>query len=222
VTALDGAITTFTDAIKTGTMADKTALNAAITAAEQAKASATVNTAAENVPEETYWVTQAVMTALENAITAAKAVADNAALEDKPADNTTIANAKTAIENATTTFIAAKQAGTKIVRGGTITITIENPTEQVLAVSGVPSTEQSRRAGDSFTLSITTGNTVAWQVDGVVKTGTVSGEETKTLTINAADYPQGIHNILVLVTISGKTYTKEIALTVIRETGGAE
>jgi hypothetical protein len=111
VTALDSAITTFNEAkqagIKAGS-AQKTPLSDKITAATTAKSGVVVNTAAGNVPEGTQWVTQMVMNAFNDAIAVAEAAVQNAGIT-VPQVNDAVA----ALNNAITTFNAAKQDGTK-------------------------------------------------------------------------------------------------------------
>jgi len=111
VITLDTAISVFMQAKKAGTNADNIihldALNAAITNAEIAKTSAVIASAADQVALGAYWVTNTVMTALENAITAANGVKNN------PASQTAVDSAVTALNNAISTFNSARQTGTK-------------------------------------------------------------------------------------------------------------
>jgi hypothetical protein len=109
---LTTATTTFNNAKQTGTKAgpaeDKTALSAAITAANAAKTDIVVNTDAANVAEGTTWVTQAVLDALNAAIGAAETVSANAEATQAQVDAAT-----SDLTAATGTFNNAKQAGTK-------------------------------------------------------------------------------------------------------------
>jgi hypothetical protein len=119
VTTLNTAITTFNTAKKAGTKevgtgANKTALTTKIGEANTAKGTAVVNTAAANVPTGTKWVTQAVMTTFEGAITAAQTVANNASATQAQVDA-----AVTTLTSAITTFTNAKQDGTKAIDYGT-------------------------------------------------------------------------------------------------------
>ncbi|MDR3172211.1 MAG: FIVAR domain-containing protein [Treponema sp.] len=112
ITALTTATSAFNTAIKTGNnteivAADKTALITAISQANNVKGSAVVNTAAENVPAGTNWVTQDEMSALTNAITSAEAVKNKAAATQSEVDNAT-----TALTTAMATFTNAIKDGT--------------------------------------------------------------------------------------------------------------
>jgi hypothetical protein len=98
--------------------ADTTALNAAISAAETAKADVVVNTAAANVPTGTKWVTQAELTALETALAAAQAVADNA-----DASQTQVDEAATTLTAAAAAFNASKKEGAGYSAADTATLT---------------------------------------------------------------------------------------------------
>ena len=86
---------------------DTVALNAKIADAQSLKSQAEVNTAAENVATGAYWVTQAVMTAFENAISAAESALASA--ETQAALNSAV----TALQSAMTIFSGARQEGTK-------------------------------------------------------------------------------------------------------------
>jgi hypothetical protein len=114
VSALTAATTIFNAAKKAGTKtetppaADKAALTGAITAANAARTGVVTDTAPGNVPVGTSWVTQTEMAALNTAITAAETVAGNAGATQAQADG-----AASALTAATTTFNAAKKAGTK-------------------------------------------------------------------------------------------------------------
>ena len=87
---------------------DTAALDAAIDAAETAKSGVAVDTDAANVAAGTRWVTQAELSALETAVTAAQAVAGNADATQAQVDG-----AVTALTTATTAFNAAKKEGSK-------------------------------------------------------------------------------------------------------------
>ncbi|GHV96674.1 hypothetical protein AGMMS50293_29940 [Spirochaetia bacterium] len=82
------------------------ALQASIDAANTAKEGVAVNTLAANVPLGTQWVTQAEMGALTIKITAAETARDSATTQ------AAIDNVKTSLDNAVTTFNAAKKGGT--------------------------------------------------------------------------------------------------------------
>jgi hypothetical protein len=92
---------------------NKSALTTKIGEANTAKTSAVVNTAAANVDTGTSWVTQTDMTALDNAITAAQAVASNDAATQEQVDAAVIT-----LNSAITTFNTAKKAGSKPVGTG--------------------------------------------------------------------------------------------------------
>jgi hypothetical protein len=117
VTALNSAVATFNGA-KTlgsgeGTVADTTDLTTAISAAETAKSGVAVSTDGADVVPSAYWVTEAVMNALNEAIETAEAVTQSASAT---ADDVT--NAVTALNTAVSTFTNAKSAGTKTVGSG--------------------------------------------------------------------------------------------------------
>jgi hypothetical protein len=104
--ALTLAMTRFNEAkeTKSGTAADKTALNAAITAANTAKTGVLVDSSEANVPEGALWVTKTVSDTFNAAITAAQAVAAKAASTQAEVDK-----AETDLKAATETFTKAKQ-----------------------------------------------------------------------------------------------------------------
>jgi hypothetical protein len=109
-TDLNAAITVFNNAKKVGTKTSGFTLDqliAKIADANAAKQGVVVDTAAVNVDAGTYWVTQAAMTALTNAISAAGQV------RDATPNQTAIDSAVTTLSNAITTFTNALQAGAK-------------------------------------------------------------------------------------------------------------
>jgi tetratricopeptide (TPR) repeat protein len=122
---------TSTDDTDDGKPADKTALTAAIEAAEVAVEVIRVDTAAANVPTGTEWVTQAVKDAYQAAIEAAQTAADKA--EARQAD---IDSALAALTTATASFNAAKQQGTRTVSNEEVElrVAIEAAEEAVAAV----------------------------------------------------------------------------------------
>jgi hypothetical protein len=135
------------------TTVDKTALNAAISAADAAKDGVVVDTTAANVPEGTSWVTQAHMSAFETAIDAAKAVRD-----DEDATQANVNAIRTALISATTTFTGQKQPGTYI---GTVSITSAAVNGLIApAPGGVPITQSALTApgGSSYAIQ-----SLAWQ-----------------------------------------------------------
>jgi hypothetical protein len=100
-------IVTYQDKTANFTITVATALEAAINTANAAKLGILVDTDAANVPAGSQWVTQAEMTALTNAITAAQAV------KNKPAATVTEVNdAVTALNSAVSAFNEAKKNGT--------------------------------------------------------------------------------------------------------------
>jgi hypothetical protein len=106
VTNLTSAISTFNGSLQIGTKISYDELNGLITAAKAARTGVEINTSAANVDLGTKWVTQAVMTAFDTAITTAEA-AQSAVTQ--VAVNTAVTNLTTAI----TTFTNAQQQGTK-------------------------------------------------------------------------------------------------------------
>jgi len=136
VTNLQTATTTFNNAKSAGTNpVDKTALDTAITAANNNKTSVTVSADGSDVLAENYWVTEAVMNAYTNAIAAAQAVADNADATQAQVD-TAVIN----LQTATTTFNNAKAAGTqpvdKSVLETAITAANNNKTTATISTDG--------------------------------------------------------------------------------------
>jgi hypothetical protein len=112
VIALNSAVTTFNDAKQTGTntdtpVVDKTALTGAITAANSAKSGIVVAATAGEVASGVPFVTQSVMDALNAAIADAQAIAEKA-----DATQAEVNAQVSALNNAVTTFNAAKQTGT--------------------------------------------------------------------------------------------------------------
>lgn len=112
VTALANATTTFNAAKSIVPALVTTALSTTITAANTNIASISVSTDGSDVTSTQDWVTQAVLTAYQNAINAAKAVLNNATTQ------TAVENAVSDLASATTTFNNAKAKGTK----GTIVV----------------------------------------------------------------------------------------------------
>jgi hypothetical protein len=109
VITLNTAITTFNEAKKQGSkISDFTLaeLIAKIAEAKAAKLGVVVNTASANVAQGTYWVTQEIMTAFDNTITEA----ENALTASQAEIDTAVITLSAAI----TTFVDAKQQGTKI------------------------------------------------------------------------------------------------------------
>ena len=115
-TALDTAVTAFNAEVKDGTKAevpvDKTALEAAIDAAENAKKSAAVSADGKDVEPDKKWTTQQAMDALTAAVDTAKTAA---AKED--AAQAEIDAAKAALEKAVADFNAGLKNGTKTAEG---------------------------------------------------------------------------------------------------------
>ncbi|MDR1126692.1 MAG: FIVAR domain-containing protein [Treponema sp.] len=108
VTVLNNAVSTFNAAKQTGAKAvDKSALTGAITAADGAKSGINVAASADEVPLGIAFVTQAVMDALNAAITAAEAIAQKAGATQAEVDAQVIV-----LNSAVTTFNAAKGTGT--------------------------------------------------------------------------------------------------------------
>jgi hypothetical protein len=104
--ALAAAFAAFNEAKGTGTkpLADKTALNKAITDAKAAKTGIQADTSAANVPEGAFWVLNTVSDAFDAAISAAETVAKNAGATQAETDE-----AKKALDAAVKTFTEAKQ-----------------------------------------------------------------------------------------------------------------
>jgi hypothetical protein len=103
-----GAFNTARDDHGVGTGSSRNELISVWQDALRAQNSATVNTAAENVKNGNYWVTQEAWTTFETAINAAETVINNQAA-DQPAINTAVTN----LAGATATFNAARQLGTQ-------------------------------------------------------------------------------------------------------------
>ena len=100
VTDLNDAVTTFEGEVKDGLKApEKSDLTAAITAATEKMNAPTVSADGSDVPTTDKWVTEAAKTALQTAITAAQAVADN---DSATAEQ--IAQALSDLNDAVTTF----------------------------------------------------------------------------------------------------------------------
>jgi hypothetical protein len=94
--------------------------------------------------------------------------------------------------------------------GGGISISIVNPVDQSLSITGGNATI-SRKEKGTLTLTVTTGYSVKWLV------GLVEGKEQSgtSLTLNAVDYTVGKHYAVVIVTIEGKEYAAEASFTVV-------
>jgi hypothetical protein len=87
---------------------DKAALTAAIATANEAKSGVAASTDGSDIATTAYWATQDALTAFAAAIGAAETVSQNTAATQAEVDA-----AVTALTQATTTFNAAKSAGTK-------------------------------------------------------------------------------------------------------------
>jgi hypothetical protein len=184
----------------------KTALNAAISAANTAKSGVEVNTAAASVPEGTKWVTQTEMNALTTAIAAAQTVADNTA-----ATQTAVDTATTALTTATGAFTNAQQDGTAPV--GTEPITVNFWVDESDGAFSVSAGSVTIDQNGSFTATVTDGYTaVQWYVDGI------ETKQTASVTISGATYSDdlGIHRLSVTASKNGAYYSKEITFTVIK------
>jgi len=109
-TALKSAINIFKGQKKSGTMAAaiKTELITKIAQAENVKSNVIIAASASEVASGLYFVTQAVMTIFENAISAAKGVRDNSSANQSVVDNAT-----TALSQAITAFTGARAPGNK-------------------------------------------------------------------------------------------------------------
>jgi formylglycine-generating enzyme required for sulfatase activity len=112
--ALTVATTTFSEAKQPGTRAvsgpgiDKTALTAALAAANAAKSDVVVSAEGSNIAKNVYWASQTAFAALNTAIEAAETMSSNPA-----ADQAEVDTAESALTAATTTFKAAKQPGAR-------------------------------------------------------------------------------------------------------------
>ncbi len=107
--ALDEAVAAFNDALAYGTkVADKTALEAAVAAAESAKQDVTVSADGSDVEPDKKWAAQTAFDTLNAAIESAKAIKDKA-----NATQAEIDEAKTALEAAVAAFNAEVKDGTK-------------------------------------------------------------------------------------------------------------
>ena len=162
---------------KTGTEAvNKAALTGAIAAANAAKAGIALDTTAGNVSAGTSWVTQAEMTALNTAISAAETVSTNVNATQAQADEA--ANALTA---AVTTFNAAKKAGTFVAVTG-IAFTVPTNGTRGYPASLAGATAQPATATYTaivWTLKTATDGTIT----GATFTPAVAGEVTLVATI---------------------------------------
>ena len=109
--ALNTAMSDFTTAKQPGTQGggglNYSALDTAINNANAAKADVTVSVNGSDVNSSQQWVTQTVMTALDNAITAAETAKANATTQAQ------VDSAVTALNTAVTTFNGEKKAGTQ-------------------------------------------------------------------------------------------------------------
>jgi outer membrane protein assembly factor BamB len=128
---------------------DKTALAAAIDAANAAKNGVAVDTAAVNVLVGTFWVTPAEMDALNAALAAGQAVRNDASAAAAQVDE-----AKTTLTTATATFNSQKKAGTSTGTGSTVwarTVTAGNNNSYFSAVTADSSGNVYAAGGQSGT-----------------------------------------------------------------------
>jgi hypothetical protein len=91
--------------------------------------------------------------------------------------------------------------------GGGISISVVNPVDQSLSITG-GNTTISRKAKGTLTLTVTTGYSVKWLVEEKEHAGT-------SLTLNAVDYTVGKHYAVVIVTIDDMEYAAEASFTVV-------
>ena len=198
VTITMGSLTTTTSALTvagggsgtTPETVDKTALQTAITEATAAKEGVVTSVDGTDVFAGTYWVTEAVMTTFETAITTAEGVYGNASATAEQ-----VAQAVTDLQAATTTFTQAKQEGTKpviteddlkaelakITGLGTITVGLNATEEDVIAAIVA---EAQTKVDAAYTVSFTATGTID---TGTATDITVNG----TFAVSHADYNSG-------------------------------
>jgi Fe-S cluster assembly iron-binding protein IscA len=214
VTAEDGTTQVYTVTVTVEPAveapADKTALNAAITAANSAKTGVVVDSDAANVVAGTQWVTQAALDTLNAAIGAAETIAAKEGATQAEVDA-----GVTALTTATATFTAAKQAGAK---PGTAALTLNPPAEFTdLAQSVVdagPAVTIYRQGSEDTSVTVTVDTTglegaaYNWVMDNKsVGTGT-------DITITASDYFPGTHYLSLEVTKAGAVWSRELTVAV--------
>jgi hypothetical protein len=222
VTAENGTTQDYTVTVTveapTETPPDKTALNAAIAAANTAKTGVVVDSAAENQLPGIWWVTQAVLDALNTAIGAAETLAAK-----EGATQTELDAGVTALTTATTTFTAAKQDGTK--HTGTASVTLKAPAaladeaQDTLNINTVTIYRQGAQDNDvTITADLTnlSGATVEWFMDNESLGTGIS------VTLGAANYFPGAHHLsLEVTTTDGAVWSRELSIIVDSGSKGA-
>jgi hypothetical protein len=215
VTAENGTTQDYTVTVTveppTDTPPNKTALNAAIAAANAAKADVVPDTAAENLLPGTWWATQEALDALNTAIGAAETLA---AKED--AAQAELDAGVTALTTATTTFNNAKKEGTK--RTGSAAVTLRAPgaladeAEGALNITTVRIYKQGTQDnGVTITADLTnlSGATVEWFLDSE------SLGNAESVTLAAINYFPGAHHLSLEVSATdGTVWSRELSVIV--------
>jgi hypothetical protein len=205
--ALEQAIAAFENAQITGasTTAAKIALNGAITTATNAKATAQSSADGTDTPVDHYWVPTEDYNTFATAINTATSVHDDAT---KTVND--VNAAKTTLEAATTTFNGQRTYGTKDALAG-VTLNWDLFDKTAIVSGTIPALDRSDE--DSATVTVTEGFTVNWwKVNGV--TSPVFGTS-KTITLQAANYPAGTYQLSVSVSKAGATYAAVLTFTVV-------
>ncbi|AEF87021.1 putative lipoprotein [Treponema primitia ZAS-2] len=161
--ALNTAKTTFTDALRDGTsVANKTALNRAITEAQELLDNTAVSADGADLLTSEKWVSQAAQTALTNAIATAQTTAGT-----QDATQAAVDEARTALNTAISVFINAIENGTgaKAALLSAITAAEKTPENILVSIDGadvlVSEKWVTQAALTTFTTAISAAQTVA-------------------------------------------------------------
>jgi hypothetical protein len=171
---------------------DKATLDTAISTAKAAKAGVMVDTDAANVPSGTQWVTQAVMDALNAAITAAEAVSQKAG-----ATEAEMSSAVTALNSAIATFNGAKKAGEG---EGTLADTTTLDT----AINAAE-TAKAGVAVDTSAANVPSGT--QWVTEAVMDALTTAIATAEAVTQNAGTTQQGVTDAVTALNEAVSTFT---------------
>ncbi len=217
VAALAEATTTFENAKQAGTKpvaptpeVDKTALNAAITAAKADIAAVATSTDGAEVEPTDKWVTTEAKTAYQNAITTAEGVANKA-----DATQTEVDAAVAALAEATTTFENAKRAGTKPVAPTTYAINKAAATNGSFTVE-VDSTVVTEAAA-AATVTVTPEAAEGYEVDAVSYNDGTDHTVTADAETGAYTFTMPAAEVTVTVTFKAAAKASEVTFSVMTE-----
>jgi len=201
--AVDAIYKTAEKAKKFGTFtADKKYLQEQIDAAEAKMTGVIISGKnGDDVKYSNYWVTQAMMTALNAALDTAQTLNGNDLARQNDVD-AAANNLAAAIKD------FDKQEG-KLIPGAVDGVTFEGPGDETINLPG--NTSLSWANNEKLTVTVTEiFNSYQWIVDGVK----IPGAAENSITLNARDYSIGAHTLTLKVVKGGVPYTKTLTFKV--------